>query len=665
MENNSPHQGHPVITRQAVHDLFAQLPEGSKVLGHNQAQFFDSLNRGQEYADRIAGGKTWLPSILVPGAQREHSMADPRHSGVQALHDVRDFVATQLALAAGAHIEHDSKAEMRYLGAAIHAVQDSYSSAHVFRDPGDPSDPRATIQSFNIWDPGQPDHTHSSEFDKTHATDDKPNRPADQAAEQASVDVLKGYLAVINNGVPEFNASVQTFLHVIDPFFVGAPDIHVNDAGFSDQFQGEKLQHFDNESSHQPQEINQSTPIAADAHTPDSAVKSEAPSKSTNEPSHEKHHSGKGHHAKEAVPEADGYRGAPDNPIKSEGIGPIGAMIGIAGEAAEIAASPTLGAALTTGIKEWLKESVGDSLIEGMDKIHEAVRAHHGQAGEVTDSGKGSTTPSAGREVQPENGRFFTAKEYEHIVDRQINASLADGGMSLAPHAPNVSPDGGMSIPPNIPDGGQNGGMSIPPYFIDGTQDGGMTVAPHEQNAAPDGGMSIPSNILDGGQNGSMNIPPHIDGTHDGGMSLPPHILDGNQDNGMSIPPHITDGGQDGGMSIPPHTHDNNHDADMSVTPHLYDGAQDGGMSIAPHPNEAALDGGMSIAHHGHENTPDPGMSVAPHVDDGSGGAMHPDSLGPQNPHPVEGSGGLAEPLAHHVAATPHDDGSMSSGHHG
>jgi hypothetical protein len=160
-------------------------------------------------------GDTWKPYWADPEAQRRHSMADPALSGTENLEAVKGFVTGQLDDAKSAHDalqnfdtldtnrdsflsqeeleqggqqgvlqgraasylktntgdleelsndewgdENDGvtkadlqKAEMRNLGAATHALEDSYSNAHMFRDTSDPADPHAPVEAFNVFNP--------------------------------------------------------------------------------------------------------------------------------------------------------------------------------------------------------------------------------------------------------------------------------------------------------------------------------------------------------------------------------------------------------------------------------------------------------------------------------------------------------------------------------
>src|SRR5271156_1620222 len=88
-------------------------------------------------------------SPASPSAQREHSMADPSKSAEQNLTEIRAWVTGNLYLAHVAHGMGNSALEWKYLGAAVHALEDSYSNAHMFRDPSNPTDPHAHIEAIN------------------------------------------------------------------------------------------------------------------------------------------------------------------------------------------------------------------------------------------------------------------------------------------------------------------------------------------------------------------------------------------------------------------------------------------------------------------------------------------------------------------------------------
>jgi hypothetical protein len=200
-------------------------------------------------------GKTWKPYYMDRDGQREHSMADPALSADENLGAIKGFVSGQLDNAHAAHaatrdfaaldsdkdghltgeeIEdgmdkeklRDSAAylsrsmgdleelsndewgdendgvtlkdlqtsEMRSLGAASHALQDSYSSAHMFRDTDNPADPHAPVKGINTFSPGGQANTHDKRFDEVAVdTDHNLERDSDQAAAAATAEILNNY----------------------------------------------------------------------------------------------------------------------------------------------------------------------------------------------------------------------------------------------------------------------------------------------------------------------------------------------------------------------------------------------------------------------------------------------------------------------------------------
>jgi hypothetical protein len=156
--------GHHEITREAVHELFAsgRAVEGEdgvvRINGMDEATYFQRLDQAQQDQDiSIPLGEEGIPTYgtAVPAAwdgdvQREHSMADPDRSGEENLVRDRDYVEGEMH---EAHAGGDS--EFTHLGNASHALEDSYSQAHVWRDREGlaEGDPTAAIDSINVWDP--------------------------------------------------------------------------------------------------------------------------------------------------------------------------------------------------------------------------------------------------------------------------------------------------------------------------------------------------------------------------------------------------------------------------------------------------------------------------------------------------------------------------------
>lgn len=197
--------GHHAITRAAVHEFFASGRAGAdgRIDGMTEDEYFHALDAAQEHADRWYGPTTH-PAWEDPDAQREHGMADPYHSGQWNVDTDRRFVENELSQA---HEGGTRETEMGHLGAAAHALEDSYSEAHAFRGPSaDQGDPNAPIQSFNVFDPipnpnmgtwgklGDEQGTHDERFDTT-AVDaaGNPIHGTDQAAVHATAQMLGSY----------------------------------------------------------------------------------------------------------------------------------------------------------------------------------------------------------------------------------------------------------------------------------------------------------------------------------------------------------------------------------------------------------------------------------------------------------------------------------------
>lgn len=154
--------GHHAITRAAVHELFTstkadgslRVDANGLIDGMKEHDYFRALDSAQEYQDRWYGPTTH-PAWADGAAQRQHAMADPNLSGAQNLAVDRAYIEHHLASA-----RHGN--EMTHLGAAVHALEDSYSEAHAWRGPAaNHGDPTAPIQSFNVFDPLPNLHMHT------------------------------------------------------------------------------------------------------------------------------------------------------------------------------------------------------------------------------------------------------------------------------------------------------------------------------------------------------------------------------------------------------------------------------------------------------------------------------------------------------------------------
>lgn len=146
--------GHHAVTREAVRLFFAHhqadRDAAGRIDGMTELEYFHALDRAQEHQDSVIG-RTTHPATWDPDAQREHGMADPNHDGSWNLDTDRRYVENELAIA---HEGGTRATEFGHLGAAAHALEDSYSEAHTFRgSAADSGDPNAPIESFNVFTP--------------------------------------------------------------------------------------------------------------------------------------------------------------------------------------------------------------------------------------------------------------------------------------------------------------------------------------------------------------------------------------------------------------------------------------------------------------------------------------------------------------------------------
>jgi hypothetical protein len=221
----------------------------------DERQFAHALDQAQEHADRWYGPTTH-PHYMSPGEQREHAMGDAHLTGDQNLVRDRDFVSSELKEAQHAHLNNDPAGEMRHLGAAIHALEDSYSDAHVWRGNSVYSgDPHAPVQSFNLFDPlglrpfspgvglGT-EGTHDPRFD--HVPVDANGNPIlqnHQAAVSAGAETLATYHRV-RDGDPATAGSALE--RTVGGFFQPAHEgVHVNNSWLDHSWRAEADRRLD------------------------------------------------------------------------------------------------------------------------------------------------------------------------------------------------------------------------------------------------------------------------------------------------------------------------------------------------------------------------------------------------------------------------------------
>ncbi|GAA1578601.1 MULTISPECIES: hypothetical protein [Kribbella] len=207
---DSEWSGHHEITHAAVARLYQHLaaPDGT-IRGVPREQYAELLDKAQAHQDRAVGagviknfngtgrsfpyvgpGPTTHSAYANPDAQREHFMADPYRKGWDNLRSNTEYIHEQLASAHGSAAD-----EFTHLGAAAHALQDSYSGAHAWReDSVYDGDVNAPVRSLHVFTPvhavGVDDgrNTHSDEFDRPPV-----NSGSTRAAVEATYRMLRGY----------------------------------------------------------------------------------------------------------------------------------------------------------------------------------------------------------------------------------------------------------------------------------------------------------------------------------------------------------------------------------------------------------------------------------------------------------------------------------------
>ena len=257
MSDQAKGAGHHAITRVAVDRLFELAGGKDKILGHDREGFFRTLDKWQEHADRIVGGDTIHSSASDPGAQRHHSMADPNKTGDENVRLIREFVTERLSDAQGAHRERDYEYEWKCLGDAIHALEDSYSNDHIYRDPHSADDPRAQIEALNNFAPGPNDlpligglftskdqQTHGDKvFDQVPLSSGNLERGTDRAAAAAVAEVLSVYVSHVFD---EPSQAKEILAQTVGDFFQGE-NVHVLADKNASEYQTQREAHYQNE----------------------------------------------------------------------------------------------------------------------------------------------------------------------------------------------------------------------------------------------------------------------------------------------------------------------------------------------------------------------------------------------------------------------------------
>lgn len=257
MSDQQKGAGHHAITREAVRQFFAHVrPADGTIDAMTEEQYFAALDAAQEHQDRAVAttdvsvhgyhvpvptgsGPTTHSAWSDPDVQRQHGMADPHHTGQWNLDTDRQYVEGELAAA------HTGADRMAHLGAAAHAVEDSYSEAHVWRgDAANTGDPTAPVQSFNVFDavPGAVhggvrtggflnghDETHDADFDRVPV--DVPlgrlQHGSDRAAAAATAQALEAEYASRGESAADAQAEVH---RTVAPFYradAGGVDVNI------------------------------------------------------------------------------------------------------------------------------------------------------------------------------------------------------------------------------------------------------------------------------------------------------------------------------------------------------------------------------------------------------------------------------------------------------
>lgn len=224
--------GHEAITRQAVAELFRESGVGERVLGLTERDFEAMLNHTQAVADRILG-PTLIPYRLAPDAQHAHGLARAGVSGDDAVADVRDFVTHKLIEAQGWQRASEDglvggyrTAAMYFaLGAAVHALEDSFSGAHAYRDPQAPNDPHASILGINVFAWWPFEHTHDGYLDEVPlGPDGQLIRPTDLAAKEAVKELIRTFVS--NENAPAADSAAAFF--AVASSFIHGTNVHLS-----------------------------------------------------------------------------------------------------------------------------------------------------------------------------------------------------------------------------------------------------------------------------------------------------------------------------------------------------------------------------------------------------------------------------------------------------
>ncbi|ADB31494.1 hypothetical protein Kfla_2420 [Kribbella flavida DSM 17836] len=242
MKQHGDHEwcGHREITYAAVGRMFSELagPDGT-VRGATQEQYAAALDKAQAYMDRPVGaglidnfansgrrfpyagpGPTAHSAYANPNAQAEHFMANPYPNGLEP--GGKQHGARELAVDTGYVVDRLRQARqslggdmIQHLGAAAHALQDSYSGAHAWRDLSVyRGDPTAGVSKLHVFTPlhavGIDDgkNTHADEFDKP---------PAASGSTEAAIEATYRMLSAHERGLRDPDRAEELLRETMEP----------------------------------------------------------------------------------------------------------------------------------------------------------------------------------------------------------------------------------------------------------------------------------------------------------------------------------------------------------------------------------------------------------------------------------------------------------------
>ncbi|WP_112245642.1 hypothetical protein [Kribbella monticola] len=229
--------GHREISYAAADRLFDELAGADGLIrGISRSEYAEALDKAQAHQDRPLGagliknfansglsfpyvgpGPTMHSAYANPEVQRQHFMADPYRRGGDNLRTNVDYIHAEVVAAQVASGDD----RFAHLGAAAHALQDSYSGAHAWReDSVYDGDPGARVQSLHVFTPahavGIDDgrNTHSDAFDEP---------PVQSGSTRAAVEATYRLLSAFERGLDRPDQAEQLMHATLDPMLQPAP----------------------------------------------------------------------------------------------------------------------------------------------------------------------------------------------------------------------------------------------------------------------------------------------------------------------------------------------------------------------------------------------------------------------------------------------------------